>query len=116
MKKYYCECCNYETDIKCNYTKHLLTKKHILISSKMKHNQNKQSNSMVIEKDDGHILQCKYCSKEFKHASSLSRHINHICKKNTHHHDNQLYVLNKESYDIQLEIDKLNKKIFDIKN
>ena len=26
MKKYYCECCNYETDIKCNYTKHLLTK------------------------------------------------------------------------------------------
>ena len=114
MKKYYCECCNYETDIKCNYTKHLLTKKHILISSKMKYNQKLHSNSLENEKDDGHILQCKYCSKEFKHASSLSRHINHICKKNTHHNDNQLYVLNKESYDIQLEIDKLNKKLFDI--
>ena len=45
MKKYYCECCNYETDIKCNYTKHLLTKKHILISTKMKYNKSLHSNS-----------------------------------------------------------------------
>ena len=42
--------------------------------------------------------------------SSLSRHLNHICKKiYTIMITN--YLLNKESYDIQLEIDKLNKKL-----
>lgn len=114
MKKYYCECCNYETEIKCNYMKHLLTKKHIFISSKMKYNQILHSNLSNIENDNGHIFQCKYCSKKYKHASSLSRHINHICKENTYNNDNQLYFLNKESYNIQLEIDKLNKKLFDV--
>mgnify|MGYP001209775126 CR=1 FL=1 len=114
MKKYYCECCNYETDIKCNYEKHLLTKKHIMIISRMKNNEKTHDSSLFNDDCDGHIIQCKYCSKKFKHASSLSRHIKHICKKYTHHNDHQLYVLNKESYDIQLEIDKLNKKLFDV--
>ena len=80
----------------------------------MKYNEKTHDSSLFNDDCDGHKIQCKYCSKKFKHASSLSRHIKHICKKYTHHNDHQLYVLNKESYDIQLEIDKLNKKLFDV--
>ena len=29
MKKYYCECCQYNAKVKSSYDKHLRTKKHL---------------------------------------------------------------------------------------
>ena len=29
-EKYYCKCCNYNAKQKCNYEKHLKTKKHLI--------------------------------------------------------------------------------------
>jgi len=56
-----CEKCNFECSKKSNYKLHLLTAKH----------------QMITNDKSKHV--CKYCNKEYKHASGLSRHIK-ACK------------------------------------
>ena len=58
---YLCKKCNYSTLLKFNYTRHLSTEQHISKAVK---------------------IQCKYCEKEYKHKSSLSKHIKYSCLKN----------------------------------
>jgi len=58
---YICKKCKYTTSLKFNYTRHLTSDLHILKENK---------------------LICKYCEKEYKHKSSLSKHIKYSCTKN----------------------------------
>lgn len=77
MDDYYCKCCEYKTNIKSNYTKHMKTKKHKKIS------QNIAKISPDLAKfSQKNEFKCKYCDKTFKHQSSLSKHIKYSCKKN----------------------------------
>ena len=65
---FFCEYCNYETSIKCNYDKHISTTKH-------KHNVENKLNiidineNIVIDK-----LICYNCNKSFNHRTTLWRH------------------------------------------
>ena len=65
---FFCEYCNYETSIKCNYDKHISTIKH-------KHNVENKLNiidineNIVIDK-----LICYNCNKSFNHRTTLWRH------------------------------------------
>lgn len=80
-----CETCDYCTTTKCNYTKHLLTTKHLKanqlaeICPKLEKVSPKLAKiSRKVEKE----LRCKYCDKVFKHSSSVSKHIKYSCTKN----------------------------------
>ena len=58
---FFCKKCNYNTILKYNFTRHLNSEQHKL-------------------KEEIHV--CKYCEKEYKHKSSLSKHIKYSCTKN----------------------------------
>ena len=63
-KKYQCNYCNYTSDNKKDYSRHLSTDKHIMIS-----NDNVNDNKLPINKQN--ICDC---GNEYKYASGLSRH------------------------------------------
>lgn len=73
MVNYQCICCNFITILKPNYEKHLQTKKHLKNSPTVVQN---------IAKTSPNTIHCKYCSQEFKHKSSMYKHIKYTCKKN----------------------------------
>jgi hypothetical protein len=78
MNHFTCIYCNYETDIKSNYTKHLKTVKHIKKQELFKKNSRKTYGNSGIT----HEFSCKYCGKPFKHMQSMYHHIKYTCKKN----------------------------------
>ena len=81
-----CDCCNYQTKVKANYNKHLLTEKHIKVSQKLAEISPKLA--MVSQKlakishETTTLFKCKYCEQGYKHKSSLSKHIKYSCNKN----------------------------------
>ena len=64
MTTYMCEKCNYTTNSKYNYERH--------IKSALHHNFEIGVPTFV----------CKYCEQTYKHKSSLSKHIKYSCTKN----------------------------------
>tara|TARA_Y200000002_G_scaffold372162_1_gene369641 strand:- start:143 stop:1021 length:879 start_codon:yes stop_codon:yes gene_type:complete len=104
MKKNICEVCNFSTNLKANYLRHLNTKKHkknvknyeeeLEKSSNLTHkntqkhtnipfltHKNTQKHTKThknVEKSE-HI--CEFCNKSFSRLDSLTRHINkNFCK------------------------------------
>lgn len=76
--KYCCSPCNYATTNWSNFNKHIKTKKHLLNTddnSDSDINNNNTKNTIVDKK-----YTCSYCEKEFKFASSLSKHKKSRCK------------------------------------
>jgi hypothetical protein len=64
-KKFNCNFCNYSTDIKCNFEKHINTSKHIYnTTNEYDENDNENDNK----------LSCYKCSKNFNHRTTLWRH------------------------------------------
>jgi len=83
--KFNCECCNYSTDDKSNFNKHIISKKHKLVESKVVVSQKlaKISIPLVeISQETTTLFKCKYCEQGYKHKSSLSKHIKYSCTKN----------------------------------
>ena len=60
-KQFYCEICQYKTDNKSNWNKHLMTRKH-----KFKHIEQNEQNVL--------LTQCIFCKKIFKSRSGLWYH------------------------------------------
>jgi len=93
-----CECCHYSTTIKSNYVKHLSSNKHIIQKYKQtaafKCDVKKVSTELAevspklaevspeLAEASPKGIFCKYCDKEYKHKSSLSKHIKYSCTKN----------------------------------
>ena len=93
-----CECCHYSTMYKSNYVKHLASNKHIIHKYKQtaafKCEVTKASPvltevspklaevSQKLAEVSPKVIFCKYCEKEYKHKSSLSKHIKYSCTKN----------------------------------
>jgi uncharacterized C2H2 Zn-finger protein len=76
-----CVYCDYATNIKGNFSRHLKTSKHqklALVSPKLALVSPKLA---FLDKNDKLTLRCKFCDKIFKHKSSLSRHIKLNCSK-----------------------------------
>lgn len=81
MDKYFCVCCQYDAKQKSNYEKHMKTRKHEKLSQsypKVTPKLPLVTPKLPLKK----VLCCKYCKKEFKYKSGLSRHIKYTCKKN----------------------------------
>lgn len=111
MPSFFCSYCNYNTNIKGNYKKHLQTKKHAVKKQKLQQKteengnviqnipiliQNIPKKSQNIPKKSGQKLQkmiqndpiknleliCSFCDKSFTTISNRRRHELHRCKKN----------------------------------
>ena len=85
MMKFNCECCNYSTDDKSNFNKHIISKKHKLVESKVVVSPKLVEISPVVAKvshENINLFKCKYCEQGYKHKSSLSKHIKYSCTKN----------------------------------
>ena len=86
-----CEMCKYTTSVKCNYNKHLTTKKHLrnveLIKTnkvcldKMSTNEHKMStNEHKDIKETKPQFICEYCDRKFTTKPIMRRHQLHYCK------------------------------------
>lgn len=95
--KYKCEDCNYETNDKSNFNKHLNSKSHEKII---------QSNQ-PIQKLPASPLQCIMCNKVYATNSSLTRHTNYYCKKKTHDINNVEKIKEELAHDFN---EKLKQK------
>ena len=93
-----CKICNYTTDIKCNYKKHLLTNKHQMkkllkeedqntenIKNEPKMSQNEPKMSQKRAKNEpkkNQKFKCPDCNKMFSSKPNMRRHQLHRCKEN----------------------------------
>ena len=111
-----CELCNYYTDIRCNYEKHLNTKKHLRNNEKYKENPSIisksinfpqfPSNSLNLDKNSLNFPQfpshsknnildnfkCEYCNTFFTRKDNLNRH-SKKCKNREQFMENNNYKL-----------------------
>ena len=76
-----CKQCNYYTNRKANYERHVLSQKH---KKTLKYSQNIAftSKNIALFSQKTSKFMCKYCYKEYTHQSSLSKHIKYSCTKN----------------------------------
>jgi hypothetical protein len=82
---YTCEKCQYNTYTKCNYDKHLLTRKH----QNMQPKSNPESNP---KKEDDKFV-CKDCNTKCSYRQSYERHIKKNCKM-IHETQNNIIITN----------------------
>ena len=71
-KKFSCNFCNYSTDIKCNFEKHINTSKHIFNITNDCDDNNDNDNDN--DKENDNKLSCYKCNKIFNHRTTLWRH------------------------------------------
>jgi len=106
--KYCCELCHYYTNYSKDYKKHLLTKKHISVSTEI------YGNIKEIEK----ILTCQNCEKGFKTNAGLWKHKQKCnlektdCDIQPQKSENKLTIDDKDELIIQLL--KQNAKLMEI--
>lgn len=100
MVIYKCEICNFTSNIKTHYSRHLQTKKHTLNEKKQgekKNTKHKRAQTSLKCAQTEHkactkytqmctnpeksIFFCKFCNKSFKHKQSMLRHIRLYCKE-----------------------------------
>ena len=118
--EYKCECCLFSTKKKYNYDKHLLSTKHQLLESKSIVSQKLAEVSPKLAEVSPKGIFCKYCDKEYKHKSSLSKHIKYSCTKNKDEDLKELVRLlnlrveteKKEKNELQKKLDQ-QQKVFD---
>ena len=123
-----CECCNYSTTFKSNYVKHLSSNKHIIHKYKQtaafkcdvtKASPGLAEVSQKLAEVSPKGIFCKYCQKEYKHKSSLSKHIKYTCTKNKDEDLKELVRLlnlkveteKKEKKELQKQLDQKSKQI-----
>ena len=94
-----CKACNYFTDVKCNYTRHLTSIKH---EKKMR-----VQNSPTMITDE---LTCEYCEKVFKSDESLRKHINYRCTKTKDNAELRYTTLKLKQAEKELKQEKKNKE------
>ena len=127
MGLFNCECCSYLTNVKCNYSRHLKSNKHLhnidsslsamvmttndhkmttndhkMTTNDHKMTTNDHKKSLKIDKNI-ELIRCDYCSKSFSTLPHKRRHEHHYCKNN----DNKQKLLN----DKEKKIKKLEKQV-----
>ena len=121
--KYNCKCCDFFTNHKTKFKRHLGTKKHLKCSN----NVEKCSNDVAlcsISSLPEKVYKCKYCQKVLKHHTSLSRHIKYTCKKNEDEDLKELARLMNEKdkqlvemmQDKEKQLEKMQKQIEKLSN
>jgi len=83
-----CDFCNYKTENKSNFNRHIKSKKHVKIVSSINKSNFPQISSIsggkwrkktTNQKNDDEKMRCKYCGRKFSRNDNLQRHFG-ICK------------------------------------
>ena len=132
MRSYICELCDFNSNIKTHFRRHLQTNKHIknkgnydkdiLNEHKMSTNEHKMStnehkNSTKIVENINVIKQfnCHHCDETFTTIPNKRRHELHYCKNNLDLINNIIKLKNKEIIKIEKDknkqIEQLEKKV-----
>ena len=69
---FYCEICDYNTSRKCNYTKHILTSKHILATNGNKKSSESSESSEILYDQ---IYICEICDYNTSRKCNYTKHI-----------------------------------------
>ena len=84
---YNCKCCDFKTERKNNYDRHIKTKRHL---TKI----NLSNNSVPIITNDIPIITnhftCEYCNSNYTKVSSLNRHQKSCIKQILEHHKKKI--------------------------
>ena len=136
-KKYNCVSCNFHTNLKGDFLRHLQTKKHIespqshhLVTPKSPFSHPKVTpKSPILHEEEITSFPCKYCNKIFKYKQGMYRHIKYTCKKNKDEDfqelarllnvqskqltekNTEMSTLQKEMIHMQKQISKLTNKL-----
>ena len=115
--KYICTLCNYESDRKFSYKRHLNSDKHEHKVQKEQEEQEEQEKEQLALKQPEVCRNqninyiCHYCQSVFTKASSLSKH-RKICEEKLKHntlHENKIELLENEIELLKNEIETLKK-------
>jgi len=126
-----CDCCHYTTTVKCNFAKHISSKKHII----QKYKQTPAfklavSNAPALPEVVPNVPEiaevaapelaevspkgifCKHCNKSFSFKQSMYRHIKNYCPAKDDLNELQIMALKMETdrKEFQLEINELQKQ------
>ena len=129
MPEYNCNLCNFNTNLRANYTRHLTTKKHLktLISTGEKNKTNKKTlisepiftqNEIFLTQNEPFLTQnipfskkkihfCEFCNKKFGTQSHLFRHKRLNCKTKKE----KIAEEEKKNEEIQMLKTQINKLI-----
>ena len=131
MPMYNCEACEYITDHRASYDKHIHSKKHFIISKNVpKHAiscQNVPNHAISCQNVPNHAISCqtvvptlefvcKYCGKSYKHKCSLNKHIRYNCDKNTDEDLKELVRLMNKKIEKQSREMELQRKQIESQN
>ena len=115
MINYSCECCNFKTNLKSNFKRHLNTSKHLRVSQNVSKCIQMYPNDPKMYPNVSKIFKCKYCDKVFKYSQGLSKHLKYSCKKNNDESMKELVRLlneqKEENKNMQKQINQLTKKL-----
>ena len=84
--EYNCTDCNYATNDKSNFQKHLRSIKHIKKSDELKNNS-KSIHKLIINwsddipEEDTNVYECPFCKNTYSSSSNLTRHKKSCSKK-----------------------------------
>ena len=131
-----CECCHYTTTVKCNFAKHISSKKHIiqkykqtpafkLAVSNAPELPELAPNVPEVEPKEPELAEvspkgifCKHCNKSFSFKQAMYRHIKNYCPAKDDLNELQIMALKMETErkEFQLEINDLQKQFEQQKN
>jgi len=122
MVLYECEWCNYASKIKCNWIRHLNSKKHFnnneisLSSMVMTTNEHKMSTNEHKMSTNEHTFKCDFCDLYFSTHPNKRRHELHYCKENPSTMKYKIHKLEKEKKKLEKKIEKMMNKMCTINN
>ena len=122
MVLYSCEGCNFYTNLKSNYKRHLKTNKHldniennvISMVKSQKEPQKSQKEPQKSQKEPTFL--CDFCESKFLTYANKRRHEIHRCKENTSIMTNKIKTLEKEKKKLEKQIVKMMDKVGTINN
>jgi|TARA_Y100000389_G_C17342820_1_gene454278 hypothetical protein len=123
IPKYFCEKCDYQTDNKKDFTKHLSTAKHKMIvndskkSPKIPKTQNNQFVCVcgkTYKYDSGYYRHKKVCNVEHITVFEDIQHDNAVITKSSHEHVDTMFELIKQNQEFKELIVEQNKQIMEL--
>ena len=122
MFLYNCIDCKYYSNIKCNWERHLKSKKHFkinnisLLSMVKSQKEPKKSQKEPEKSQKEPVFLCDFCDSKFITYANKRRHEIHRCKETTTIMTNKIKTLEKEKKKLEKQIEKMIDKVGTINN